>query len=101
MLFGTPRPKILAMEFEWDVNKAGTNREKHGVSFEEAVEVFADRLSSTVADPDHSLGEQRFVMFGRTSAGRYLVAAFTERDDKIRIISAREMTRSERRAYEQ
>ena len=89
------------MEFEWDSFKAGANREKHGVSFEEAVEVFADNLSSTAADPDHSFEEERFVIFGRTAADRYLVVAFTDRDDKIRIISARNMTRLEREAYEQ
>ena len=89
------------MEFEWDSLKADTNSEKHGVSFEEAAEVFADDLSSTIADPDHSLAEERFLIFGRTSSDRYLVVSFTDRDDRIRIISAREMTRLERKAYEQ
>jgi uncharacterized DUF497 family protein len=89
------------MDFEWDTSKDGANREKHGVTFEEAAEVFADNLSLTVSDPDHSLEEQRFVIFGRTKRDRYLVVAFTDRDDRIRIISAREMTRREREAYEQ
>jgi hypothetical protein len=89
------------MEFEWDSFKTGANREKHGVSFEEAAEVFADNLSLAVVDPDHSLEEERFVIFGRTSSDRYLVVAFTDRDDRIRVISAREMTRRERKAYEQ
>jgi uncharacterized protein len=89
------------MEFEWDTFKADANCEKHGVTFEEAAEVFSDNLSSTASDPDHSLEEQRFVIFGRTESDRYLVVAFTDRDDRIRIISAREMTRREREAYEQ
>lgn len=89
------------MEFEWDHQKAAANGRKHGVTFQEAVEVFADDYSSTVPDPDHSVGEARFVIFGRTSGGRFLVVSFTERGDRIRIINARLMTPTERRAYEQ
>ena len=89
------------MDFEWDRKKALVNASKHGVSFEEAAEVFADELSSTVGDPGHSIDEQRFVIFGRTQVGRPLVVAFTERNGRIRIINARQMTRRERQAYEQ
>lgn len=89
------------MEFEWHSPKATRNLMKHGVSFEEATEVFADLLSSTVTDPDHSVGENRFPLFGMTASGRHLAVAFTERGDRIRIFSARPMTRSERKAYEQ
>lgn len=89
------------MDFEWDRNKAQGNESKHGVSFEEATEVFADDYSSVVADPDHSIEENRFVIFGKTFGDRFLVVAFTERDGRIRIISARPMTRPERKAYEQ
>lgn len=88
------------MDFEWDQAKSVANRRKHGVAFEEAAEVFADDHSSTVSDPDHSIDEERFVIFGQTRAERLLVVAFTERDGKIRIISARAMTPGERRAYE-
>ena len=88
------------MDFEWDPRKAVANRRKHGVTFEEAGEVFVDEHSSTVADPDHSVAEQRYVIFGKTLAGRTLVVAFTERGAKIRIINARPMTRLERLAYE-
>ena len=88
------------MNFEWDSKKARENEAKHGVSFEEAAEVFADEHSSTVADPDHSYGEERFLIFGQTQRQRSLVVAFTERGDRIRIVSAREMTRQERKAYE-
>lgn len=89
------------MEFEWDLVKARENEGKHKISFVEATEVFADGLSSTAPDPDHSLGEERFVIFGRTLGGRYLVVAFTDRGGRLRIISARDMTRRERQAYEQ
>ena len=63
--------------------------------------MFADEYSSTVPDPDHSIDEDRFVIFGKTYHNRFFVVAFTERNDKIRIISARPMTRREHRAYEQ
>ena len=89
------------MEFEWDPAKAAENLEKHGVSFEEATTVFADDLSLTASDPDHSAGEHRFLIFGQAVSGQHLVASFTERGDRIRIISARRMTRREISAYEQ
>lgn len=89
------------MDFEWDPNKAAANERKHGVTFQEATEVFADDYSSTVADPDHSVEEERSLIFGVTTIGRYLVVSFTDRDDRIRIVNARPMTPSERRAYEQ
>jgi uncharacterized DUF497 family protein len=62
---------------------------------------FRDPLSATGADPDHSLGEERFVPFGLSTAGRLLVVAHTDRDDTIRIISARPVTPSERKIYEE
>jgi len=89
------------VDFEWDHQKAVANAQKHGVTFEEALEVFADDRSSTAPDPDHSVGEARFVIFGKTVAGRLVVVSFTERGDRIRIINARQMTSTERRAYEQ
>ena len=89
------------MEFEWDPAKARDNEAKHNVTFLEATEAFADPLSSTAQDPDHSLEEERFVIFGKTLRDRHLVVAFTERGGRLRIISARQMTRREREAYEQ
>lgn len=83
------------MEFEWDIAKAKTKETKHGIKFEGATEIFADKLSSTVADPARPIDEDRFAMFGKTSTDRHLVVAFTERGDRIRIISARPMTRRE------
>jgi uncharacterized protein len=89
------------MDFEWDEEKAAANEVKHGVTFVEASEVFGDDHSSTVPDPDHSIDEARFLIFGKSTGQRYLVASFTERNGRIRIIGARQMTRSERNAYEQ
>lgn len=89
------------IDFEWDPAKAKANEEKHGVSFFEGSEVFADDYSSTVRDPDHSEDEDRYLIFGLSKSGRHLVVSYTERGDRIRIISAREMTPRERRAYEQ
>lgn len=89
------------IDFEWDPEKAERNLKDHGVSFVEAAEVFGDILSSAIDDPDHSHDEARLLIFGQSLAPRYLVVSFTERGGRIRIISAREMTRSERNAYEQ
>ena len=87
------------MEFEWDVGKATSNLEKHGVSFAEAMTVFGDALEVMIFDPDHSQGEFRFVSVGRSQLGRVLVVAYTEREGRIRLISAREATPKERRNY--
>ena len=89
------------MQFEWDPKKSKANVRKHGVSFEEAATVFFDDLSLTGDDPDHSLDEERFVVFGLSSVGRLLVVAYTERGKRIRIISARMMTGAERKLYEE
>ncbi len=88
------------MDFEWDEIKERSNRKKHGVSFLEASEVFADEHSSCAPDPDHSYDEERYLLFGVSLKGNYLVVSFTERAETIRIISARPMTRQERNAYE-
>jgi uncharacterized DUF497 family protein len=89
------------LRFEWDPRKASENLANHGVSFEEAATVFRDVLSATGADPDHSFDEERFVTFGISTGGRLLVIAHTDRDDIIRIISARPATPSERKIYEE
>lgn len=90
----------LAMDFEWDPDKAARNAEKHGVEFPEAATVFADPLELTIADPDHSEDESRFISLGRSTSGTLLVVSFTERENRIRIISARPATSRERRDYE-
>lgn len=91
----------MALSFEWDPAKADINLKKHSVDFSEAATVFADFLSITFSDPDHSEDEERYITMGVSSRGRLLVVAYTERDKRFRIISAREMTRSERRYYEE
>jgi uncharacterized DUF497 family protein len=89
------------VDFEWNATKASNNEQKHGVTFKEAIQIFADEYSSTAADPDHSADEERFLIFGATKTGKFLVVSFTDRDGRIRIINARPMTPRERRAYEQ
>lgn len=89
------------MEFEWEPEKAARNLRKHKVTFSEAASVFGDSLSITVADPDHSVDEERFITVGLSSRHRWLMVAHTERGDRLRILSARELTRSERRTYEE
>jgi uncharacterized DUF497 family protein len=87
------------MQFEWNPDKANLNLKKHGVSFTEASTVFHDPLSITYPDRDHSHGEERYVIIGLSSANRILVVPHTDRADRVRIISAREATRNERRFY--
>lgn len=89
------------MIVEWDDRKAAANVRKHGVSFDEAVTALEDPLSVTYKDPDHSEDESRFLTFGSSSAGRILVVAHADREEAIRLISARPATRSERRSYEE
>ncbi|WP_017716090.1 BrnT family toxin [Kamptonema formosum] len=88
------------MEFQWNLDKAVSNQRKHGVSFEEAVTVFADPLAVTIDDPAHSRGEFRFITMGQSAIYRLLVVSHTEREGEVRLISARLATRQERRSYE-
>jgi uncharacterized DUF497 family protein len=85
---------------EWDPNKAASNVEKHGVSFEEAATVFFDPLALTIPDPAHSFDEDRFITMGLSVLDQLLVVVHTDRAGVIRLISAREATARERRAYE-
>ena len=89
------------IQFEWDPAKARANLQKHSVSFQEAVSVFHDPLGITIYDPDHSGDEDRFITFGFSGGGRLLMVAHTDRGERIRIISARELTRNELNAYEE
>ena len=89
------------MEFEWNPDKAAVNLSKHGISFQEAATVFKDSLSVTFPDSDHSIRENRYVMIGISSLGKLLVVSHTDREDRIRIISARTATRPEKRFYEE
>jgi uncharacterized DUF497 family protein len=87
--------------YEWDDDKAKLNAEKHGVSFEDAATVFGDPLYVEFYDPDHSTDENRYLIVGRSTEGRLLIVSYTERENSVRLISARELTPAERRAYEE
>lgn len=91
----------MSFRFEWDKEKAEENIEKHGLSFEEAITVFGDPYSLTIHDPDHSIGEDRYVDLGESVSGKILVVVYTERGENIRVISCREATASEQSQYEQ
>jgi uncharacterized DUF497 family protein len=91
----------MGLTFEWDPDKARKNQKKHDVSFEEAATVFGDPLSLTIEDPLHSIEEERFVTLGLSYRHRLLVVVHTEREDNIRIISARLAARHERKVYEE
>ena len=85
--------------FDWDTGNQGKNWEKHGVTDSECEQVFFNQPLFVYADIDHSEEEQRFYVLGRTDRRRRLFVVFTPRGDKIRVISAREMTKSERAFY--
>jgi uncharacterized DUF497 family protein len=87
--------------FSWDVRKETANLRKHQVSFHEAATVFFDPLSMTFHDPDHSAGEARYITLGLAASGRLLFVAHADQGESIRIISAREATRGERKGYEE
>lgn len=86
------------MEVEWDARKAAANLQKHGVDFADAVAVFADELAVTIPDEGHE--DDRFVTVGTDGLGRLLVVVYVWRGERVRVISAREATRRERRQYE-
>ena len=88
------------IDFDWDPAKEKKNRKKHRVGFSEAATVFSDALGITIYDPDHSIDEDRYVTIGASAGGRLLMVSHTDRHEQIRIISARELTRAEREAYE-
>ena len=92
----------MSIRFEWDRDKANSNLEKHGVSFDEATTVFTDPLARIFSDEDHSQSERREIIIGNSAFRRLLLVSFVERVvDVIRIISARQATRKERRDYEE
>lgn len=90
----------MSLKFEWDKKKAIENYKKHGVTFEEAATAFGDPLSVTIYDPDHSEDEDRFILIGKTRVRKLVVVAHTDRNDTIRIISARKASRREGANYE-
>jgi hypothetical protein len=89
------------MKIEWDPEKAKSNLKKHGISFEEAATALSDPMAATGADPDHSISEERYVTFGVSEKGRLVVVSHTEKDETIRIISARKASKGEKELYEE
>jgi uncharacterized protein len=89
------------VEFEWDPQKAEADLKQHGVSFYEGATIFGDPLSITIPDPDHSFDESRCLIVGLSSAGRLLIVSHADMGDRIRIISARDLTPKERSEYEE
>jgi uncharacterized protein len=89
------------VQYIWDPNKAIGNIQKHNVSFEEAKTVFDDPLYVDLYDPDHSEEESRYLIIGKSRGGSLLIVSYTERGNAIRIITARDVTRAEREAYEE
>jgi uncharacterized DUF497 family protein len=85
-------------EFEWDPAKAAANYKRHSVRFEHAVLAFEDAFALVELDDSEDYGEERFLLTGRATGG-ILVIVYTERGERIRIISAREATEYERRNY--
>lgn len=90
----------MSFDFEWDVNKAKSNLHKHGVSFHEASTVFDDLLSVTIDDPEHSNEESRCLTIGTSNRSRLVVVSHCDRNSRIRLISARCATKTERSDYE-
>ena len=91
----------MDLQFEWDASKAEANLKKHGVSFEEALTVFADPLARIFDDPDHSSEELREIIIGFSVKPRLLVVGFTERAGYVRLIHARRATKAERKRHEE
>jgi uncharacterized protein len=91
----------MGLLFEWDPDKAESNFKKHGVSFEEARTILSDPLEMTIFDPDHSDDEDRFISMGVSDLRRILVVSYTERGDRLRLISARVANKRERKKYEE
>jgi uncharacterized DUF497 family protein len=94
------KPQIVYRDFELDAEKAKANNEEHEITFEEAASVFDDPLFIIFNDPDHSVGERRYIIIGESGQRRYLFVSFTDREPRTRIISARELDAKERRNYE-
>jgi hypothetical protein len=93
-------PSGRRVKFVWNEDKAAANVRKHAVAFGEASSVFLDAFAATGTDPDHSIGEIRWLTFGMSNTGRLLVVSHTDQSDTVRIISARTCTAVERKLYE-
>ena len=89
----------MSLRFEWHDRKAVANRRKHGIAFEEASTVFGDSFSITIYDPVHSIAEERFITIGMSNRNRLIVTVHTDRNNTIRIISARRAAGQEIKQY--
>lgn len=91
------------IKFEWDKNKNEINKRKHGLSFEEAKEVFGDDNAILFDDPDHSTEEDRFLIIGTTETEKVCIVShcYRDNDNVIRLISARKATKNEKRIYQE
>ena len=90
-----------AIGFEWDAGNLTKNWEKHGVTNQESEQVFSNRAFFVLDDEKHSESEQRQMIFGSTDEGRFLSVTFTMRDRRIRVISARDLSRPERKFFDE
>jgi uncharacterized DUF497 family protein len=89
----------MSVQFQWDAQKAAQNEKKHRITFAEATTVFRDPLALIFDDEEHSTTEYREIIIGHSSRNRLLIVSFTERNEAIRIISARKADREEREDY--
>ena len=92
---------LIPMEFEWDPEKDQRNQTKHGISFDEASSVFGDPFALTVDDPGDSWEEHRFLTTGYSNRRRLVIVAHADRDERVRVVNAREVTAAERLVYEE
>jgi len=99
-MHGLPEELAACIGFDWDEGNVDKNWERHGVTAAECEQVFFQRSIVIAPDPEHSQDEARFAALGNTVSDRRLTIVFTIRDASIRVISARDMSRRERRAYE-
>jgi hypothetical protein len=89
----------LVLGFEWDAEKARANLRKHGIDLADAVAVFEDDRGLTMRDEVTAVDEQRYLTMGMDTRGRILVVAYTWRESRIRLFSARRATAAQRRQY--
>jgi uncharacterized DUF497 family protein len=91
----------MAIEFTWNPKKAESNLAKHGVSFDDAITVFADPLARIFEDEEHAVEERRELIIGRSAEQHLLIVSFVARNETVRILSVRKVTRKERKDYEE
>lgn len=93
--------KLKPVEFEWDKGNKDKNWQKHKVDYKECEQIFLNKGLKILYDIKHSQKEDRFIVLGVTNKDRKLIISFTIRDKRIRVASARDQSRKERRLYEQ